>query len=176
VRAWEKNVNAPLEHPENLHLRAALGWLELGNHLEANEELEKISPRNRVHPDVLEMRWAVYSAARKFDACEDIGRALVQLAPDRSNGWRHRSAAIHFLNRSNEAYDLLHPALAKFPKDWPVHYDMACYATTTGRLGKARVFLAMAIELASGAEEAKKIKQLALDDADLEALWTDVPC
>lgn len=29
------------------HLEAAQGWLELGNHLEANEELEKISPAMR---------------------------------------------------------------------------------------------------------------------------------
>jgi hypothetical protein len=38
-----------LEHPDSLHLRAAQGWLELGDHLEANEELERISPPLRVH-------------------------------------------------------------------------------------------------------------------------------
>jgi len=27
------------------HLQAAEGWLELGNHLEANEEPEKITPQ-----------------------------------------------------------------------------------------------------------------------------------
>jgi hypothetical protein len=36
-------------------LRAAEGWLELGNHLEANEELENITPKLRAHPDVLEI-------------------------------------------------------------------------------------------------------------------------
>ncbi len=29
----------PLEPPDSFHLEAAMGWLELGNHLEANEEL-----------------------------------------------------------------------------------------------------------------------------------------
>ena len=45
-----------LGHPDNLHLQAAQGWLELGNHVEANEELEKIVSTLRSHPDVLEIR------------------------------------------------------------------------------------------------------------------------
>jgi hypothetical protein len=34
----------PLEPPDSIHLEAAQGWLELGNHIEADEELEKTSP------------------------------------------------------------------------------------------------------------------------------------
>ena len=34
-----------------LHLQAAQGWLGLSNHLEANEELEKINPLLHAHPD-----------------------------------------------------------------------------------------------------------------------------
>ena len=34
-----------LQPPDSYYLRAAIGWLELGNHLEANEELEKIALR-----------------------------------------------------------------------------------------------------------------------------------
>ena len=30
----------PLDPPELYHLRAAVGWLELGKHIETNEELE----------------------------------------------------------------------------------------------------------------------------------------
>jgi len=33
----------PLEHPNSFYLIAAEGWLEPGDHLEANEELERIS-------------------------------------------------------------------------------------------------------------------------------------
>ena len=56
----------PLENPDLLHLQAAAGWLELGNHIEANEELEKITPKLRAHPDVLEVCWQVYAAAKKM--------------------------------------------------------------------------------------------------------------
>ena len=32
----------PLQPPDTFHLLAAQGWMELGNHEEANEELELI--------------------------------------------------------------------------------------------------------------------------------------
>ena len=158
-----------LERSDDFHLSAAQGWLELGDHLAADEELENITPSLRTHPDVLEMRWAIYKVAKNFAACEDIGRALVVLAPERPVAWRHRSAAIHFRNRSNEAYDLLAPALSLFPKDWPVHYDMACYAVVTGRMDEGRLLFSKALELSGG--EAVKVKKAALYDPDLAALW-----
>lgn len=36
------------KHPDNLQLKAAEGWFELGNFLEANAELENITPKLRV--------------------------------------------------------------------------------------------------------------------------------
>ena len=36
-----------LEPPDTMHLEAAKGGLELGNHREANQELEKIAPLPR---------------------------------------------------------------------------------------------------------------------------------
>jgi len=49
-----------LEPPDSLHLQAAQGGLDLGNHVEANEELERITPQLRAHPDVLQVRWRIY--------------------------------------------------------------------------------------------------------------------
>jgi len=47
----------PLQPLDSLHLRAAQGWCELHSFLEANEELEKITPESRALPSVLEVRW-----------------------------------------------------------------------------------------------------------------------
>ena len=55
-------------------LNAAEGWLELGNHLEADIELDNITPKLAAHPLVLQMRWRVYSQARKWDMCVEIAR------------------------------------------------------------------------------------------------------
>ena len=52
-----------------MHLEAAQGWLELGNHEEANEELELIDAPLRSHPDVLEVRWGIYAKVKNWEAC-----------------------------------------------------------------------------------------------------------
>jgi tetratricopeptide (TPR) repeat protein len=150
------------------HLRAAQGWLELGNHLESNAELENITAANRSHPDVLEIRWAIYAKAEKWEMCLEIGNALVQMAPKRPLGWKHRSVSLHRLKRTREAHDLLLPATAIFPKDWPIHYDMACYACKLGNLNDARTWLEKAFSLG----DPKEVKLIALDDPDLEMIWT----
>ena len=81
----------PLEPPDSQHLEAAQGWLDLGNHIEANEELEQISPLNRAHPAVLRLRWRIDAKAGKWDACLDIATALTRMAPDRRFGWLQRA-------------------------------------------------------------------------------------
>ena len=43
----------PLEPPDSFHLMAADGWLGLGDHWAADEELEKMTPELRVHPVTL---------------------------------------------------------------------------------------------------------------------------
>ena len=69
------------------HLQAAEGWLGLGDHLEANEELENISPEMRAHPAVLALRYEVYAAAKKWDRAVEVAEALTRLLPDRAAFW-----------------------------------------------------------------------------------------
>ncbi len=85
----------PLQPPDTLHLQAAQGWIELGNHLEANEELEKITAQLRAHPEVLKVRWEIYAAAKKWEAALDIAAAIIKLDPDDPLGWVHRSCSLH---------------------------------------------------------------------------------
>jgi hypothetical protein len=68
--------------------------LELGNHIEANMELEKIAPQSQAHPDVVEVRWHIYAAAKEWEAALDIAATLIQLDPDGPLGWVHRSYAV----------------------------------------------------------------------------------
>ena len=56
-----------LEPPDSLRLRSAQGWLELGDHLEANVELEEISPRLNMHPDVLLLRYEIFAKAKLWE-------------------------------------------------------------------------------------------------------------
>src|SRR5208282_6199493 len=88
-------------------LDAAEGWLGLGDHLAANEELEQITPGLRAAPKVLEVRLQIHWAAKQWEACVEIAGALVNLKPDNDYGWIGRSFALHELKRTQEAYDLL---------------------------------------------------------------------
>lgn len=156
----------PLVPPDSLHLEAAKGWLGLGNHLEADKELDEIAPELRTHPDVLEVRWHIYAEAKAWDACADIANAIIKLSPDRAEAWIHRSFALHELKRTQEAFDQLLPVAGRFPEVWTIPYNLACYCTQLGRLEDCRSWFqkAMAID-----EDA--VKRAAVDDPDLKPLW-----
>lgn len=152
--------------PDIHHLRAAQGWLELGNLVEASAELDNIAPKLRVHPDVLEVRWEIYALAERWKPCLDVAEALVILSPERSVGWLHRSYALHELKRTQEAFDKLVPAVDKFPDSWTIPYNLACYCAQLGRNVEASVWFtkSMAIDLVSARESG-------IDDPDLQPLW-----
>jgi tetratricopeptide (TPR) repeat protein len=160
----------PLEPPDSLHLKSAQGWLELGDHVEANEELEKITSELRARPDVLELRWQIYAKAKKWDACVDIANALVLTDFNRAYGWIHRSFALHKLSRTAEAYDHLENAADLFSGNWLIRYNLACYACQLGRKREAWRWLEKAIELAGNED----LRTMALDDPDLEPLWANI--
>src|SRR5260370_41444926 len=117
----------PLEHPDELHLKAAQGWIEPGSYLEANEQLEKIRPHLRAHPDVLELRWHIFAKAQRWDACVDLAGAIIKLDPNRPDAWIHRSFALHEMKRTQEAFDQLLPVADRFPEVWTIPYNLACY-------------------------------------------------
>lgn len=162
----------PLAPPDSIHLKAAEGWLELGDHLEANEELEQIAPQLRVHPDVLEIRWQIYAKESKWDACRDIAAAITKLDPDRISGWIDFAYATRRATNGDLklAQDILCSAAEKFPKAPIIFYNLACYACQLGNLKEAKQWLGKAIDLAGE----KDIKTMALDDHDLEPLWNKI--
>jgi tetratricopeptide (TPR) repeat protein len=156
----------PLAAPHHHNLLAAQGWFELGNSLEAAAELDTIPTALRAHPDVLELRWQIYAKAGQWEACLDIGRAMVKLAPDRPMSWLRRSVALHGLKQFSEAEDLLFPAVEMFPDNGHIRYDLACYACLLGDNNRAREWLEQAFALANG----KHFRLMALSDPDLEGL------
>lgn len=160
----------PLEPPDIHPLLAAQGWLELGNHLEASAELDKIAPLFRAHPHVLALRWEIYAAARKWEAALGIATAMIEMEPEDSMGWVHRSYALHELKRTTEARDNLLHVVDKFPDNATMRYNLACYECQLGRLEQAKEWLQKAFHL--GGET--KMKLAALEDPDLKPLWKNI--
>src|SRR4051794_4182455 len=109
---WKMN---PLQHPDIFHLEAARGWLELGNSLEAESELGRISGRNREHPEVLEVMWQISSRRLEWERCAELAAKVIKGAPALINGYIHKAYALHELKRTQEAWDVLFPVAEKFP-------------------------------------------------------------
>jgi hypothetical protein len=147
-------------------LRSALGWLELGNHLEADKELDAIPPQLRGHPDVMEVRWHIYARAKKWEPCLDIADAIIKLVPESSFGWTHRSFALHELKRTQEAFDLLLPVVEKFQKVWTIPYNLSCYCAQLGRLEECEQWFKKAMAI-----DEHTVKCAAIDDPDLKPMW-----
>jgi len=162
----------PIPHSDKIRLDAAEGWLGLGDLVSANEELEQITPENLSHPAVLLMRCEIYQAAKKWENVISIANMLVEQLPKLSDAWIKRSYALHELKRTQEAYDLLLPAAKLFSKLWVIRYNLACYACVMGKIKIAMERLKQAIELAGTKND---IRKMALNDPDLEKIWTLVP-
>jgi tetratricopeptide (TPR) repeat protein len=156
--------------PDSHHLNAAQGWLELGNHSEANEELAKISASLVNHPEVLEVRWAVHAAGKRWPTCVEVAETLVKVAPDYLLGWIHRSYALHELKRTREAFNLLLPAVELFPEEPLIRYNLACYCCQLEEAREALEWLDKALVLG----DYKQFKQMALEDPDLQPLKAEI--
>jgi tetratricopeptide (TPR) repeat protein len=159
-----------LTPPDNHHLNAATGWLELGNHAEAKAELAKISAPSREHPDVLELEWRICAAEKNWANALETACKLVQVDPDNAAGWIHQSYSLHELKRTKEAFDLLLPVVEKFADISTIPYNLACYACQLDDVDAARRWLAKAVRI-RGKDDIKKV---ALADPDLQRMWEEI--
>ena len=160
---------AQLQHPDPMHLEAAAGWIQLGDYDSANDELEKIRAEWRAHPDVLDLRWLIYSHHEQWDACLDIASAIVKMTPDRVLSWVNKAYSMRWANDGSieKAKPVLIEAAELFPGDSMIQYNLACYCAQLGQLDAAQEHLDKSYELG----DAQQIKLMALDDEDLKPLW-----
>lgn len=154
-------------------LRAAEGWLELGNASEAAAELESIPSELREHPAVLEMRWQIYAKEENWDAAKEIARSIVTQMPDVPDGWLHLAYATRRATGGSvqAAWDVLLQAAKRFPGVPLISYNLACYACQLGQLDVAREWLRKAFDVG----EAARYRLMALKDSDLKPLWEEIP-
>ena len=157
-----------LSECDSQYVRAAEGWLELGNHSEANEELEKVSASNRAQPEVLMLRWEIYAKAAQWKACEDIARALTVLRPDLSKWWNQLAHSLYKQHRIEDAYKTLGAVSDRFLSSTALSYNMAVYCCSLGKLEEARVWLKKGFEHSTDPD---RMKLAALEDPALNGIW-----
>lgn len=160
----------PLEPPDSHYLLAALGWLELGNPGEALVELDGITANFTRHPDVLDTRWQILARQENWRACVETAATMILQLPENPLGWIHRSYALHEMKRTREARDNLLPVVDRFPEEFLIRYNLACYECQLTRLDEARSWLRKAIKVGGK----KDIRAMALQDSDLQPLWPEI--
>ena len=157
--------------PDSHHLRAAQGWLELGNPREALVELDRLGTVARAHPESLQTEWEIHAEQKHWERAAIIGQQAITLAPEIPAGWLNRSFALHELRRTREAWDQLLPAAKRFPKEPTIAYNLACYACQLGELDQSRDWLMRALQIGP---DPKRIKSMALEDVDLALLRSEI--
>jgi Tfp pilus assembly protein PilF len=146
-------------------LRAAEGYLELGMPLEANDELEEITPEHRAQPQVLGLRVGVYLLAGHWALAATVARHLAkEIEPANPQWWIQWAYAARRAESVAAAETILLAAEPQHNAVAIVQFNLACYAAQLGRLTQARARLARAIDLDA------QCKLLALEEPDLEPI------
>jgi len=163
-----------MDWPDKHHFDAAVGWLELGNAVEARAELSRLSSSHRAHPDVLALEWQLFATNRDWRDAAAIGESWVAVSPETPEAWIQRSYALHELQRTQEAWDKLLPAATLFPKISTIAYNLACYACQLGELDAARRWLLRAMKTIDDKRERRIWRIAAQKDHDLKPLWQEI--
>jgi predicted Zn-dependent protease len=158
-----------LSRPDQLQLDAVEGWLMLGDAVSARAEFDQLSAEARLQADVLEREWGLQAAANAWAEAFAVAERLVAVAPERAFGWIHRAFALRRMPDGglDRAWDALRPAHGRFPKDFLIAFNLACYAAQLGRLDEAWEWL----EKARAHGPAEGVLRMALADEDLRPLW-----
>ena len=138
--------------------------MELGNDLEAQQEMQKIDDGLRNHPEVIKLRWRLCARSKNVDTAVEIARSIIH---GHNCPILTRAELLVGAATDRPSQDALDPLDAGFPLFFAIPYNMACYACQSGNLTEAWDWFQIALEMSS-TDEARK---LALRDPDLEPLW-----
>ncbi|MDB6064067.1 MAG: hypothetical protein JWR26_275 [Pedosphaera sp.] len=140
----QKSIKIPMraiEPPDSHHVKAAEGWLELGSPADARHELSRLSDQNLTHPYALAVGWVVVSRLGQWEAAARIGRMLVESAPEHPNNWVNLAYALSKAGRVDEAIKELLQAVDKFPENFEIRYNLACYYGAVGNVPESKAWL-----------------------------------
>jgi Flp pilus assembly protein TadD len=144
---------------------ASSGYLELGMLDDAALALEEIEPEDKTRTEVLGARVVLYIAAKKWDMAAAVASHLVKVEPENEAWWINLAYSVRRSEGIEQAEAILLRARAIHPKVAMIAFNLACYASVTGRMEEAKERLRNAIDLD------KDVRILALHDEDLRPLW-----
>ena len=126
--------------------------------------LEEIEPEDKTRTEVLGARIALYTA-KKWDMAAAVASHLVKVQPENEAWWVNLAYSVRRSESVEKAEAILLRAQAIHSKIAMIAFNLACYASVTGRMEEAKERLRNAIDLD------KDVRILALGDEDLRPLW-----
>jgi Flp pilus assembly protein TadD len=127
--------------------------------------LEEIEPEDKTRNEVLGARVDLYMAAKKWDMAAAIASHLVKVEPENGAWWISLAYSIRRSDGVERAEAILLRVQATHPKVTMIAFNLACYASATGRMEEAKDRLRRAIDLN------KEMRKQAIEDEDLKPLW-----
>ena len=155
----------PLEQADQRHLTAAQGYLELEMYLEANDELERMTPEVHLFKEVLMVRCMIYYSLKKWELMQVVTKKLTEYSPDNTGYWINLAYATRRTESNEAARQILLGVLPTHAGHSMIYYNLACYECQLGNLEKAKVYLETALKIEP------RCRTIALDDEDLQPLW-----
>lgn len=157
--------------PDGHYCNAAQGWLELGNTKEAFRELQKVGAEFQGHQIVRATWLDAWIANGDWEQARQLGEKLSGEFPGVPGFWvgfayptrRCKGGGL------SAASAVLESVAATFPKEWAVPFNLACYQCQLEKMEEARQLLSRAVSIGG-----ERVRQAALRDEDLEALWPSV--
>jgi tetratricopeptide (TPR) repeat protein len=158
----------PLNLQDARRLLAAQGWLELGDAVSAGDELEEITPEEKAHPAVLQIRYAIYVKREQWDMATEMAEELADAQPDMAGSWINLAYATRRKTGGGipDAKKILLAAEPLFPKDYVIPFNLACYCSLLHEFEDAEQWLKKAAAI-----NQKTVREMAADDPDLKPLW-----
>ena len=107
--------------------------------------------RPSFHPNELLVRWEIAVRARDWSSAGAIAKALIVAQPAEPIGWIYHAFAQQQSGLIQEARQSLLTAAKRFPNDWRIVYNLACYTAQLGDLTGAWNWVKRAFELGGAA-------------------------
>lgn len=150
----------------DLHRRiaAAQGYLELGLHEEAREELAALPVEAHGRVDVIEIALLCLMGEHRWEEAFALASKLCLEEPAEPGGFIHAAFCLHEMGRTAEALDFLGRGPAELRTKPVYFYNMGCYHVKLGQMDKALRYLKQAFEMD------ESLRRYARKDPDLAAL------
>ncbi|MDG2122047.1 MAG: hypothetical protein P8J87_00025 [Verrucomicrobiales bacterium] len=135
---------------EDLRLRAAIGYFELGMLEQAWEELGEVAEPLASSLAAVRVRVMVLLKEERWRRAHDEAKRICELDPEGSEGPIHMAYCLHELGETAEAERVLINGPVSLREEAIYFYNLACYKAVRGEVPEAQALLEKAVSMDEG--------------------------